>query len=36
MKIKSLGKISGEQDGAVFNNYLFRFDSVGKEEVIKV
>ena len=29
MNIKKIGKIKGDQDGAIFNNYLFRFDSVG-------
>ena len=29
MIIKQIGKIKGDQDGAIWNNYLFRFNSVG-------
>ncbi len=29
MKIKHLGTIAGTQDGAIFNNYLFRFTAKG-------
>lgn len=35
MNIKKLGKISGGQDGAIFNGYLFRFDSKGSCAVYK-
>lgn len=36
MNIKNLGKISGGQDGAVLNNYLFRFDARGNCNVYDI
>ena len=36
MKVKYLGKITGKQDGAIWNGYLFRFDAKGNCNVFDI
>lgn len=36
MKINKIGKICGGQDGAIWNNLMFRFDSVGNCRVYQI